>query len=124
MSNYYTKSEVDASQLVQDNKIATISATTNGKQDQLVAGQNISIVGNVISATGGGSGTSYVAGNNIQINGNVISATDTKYTAGDGISISNSNVISSVTKFWCGTEQQWAAISGGTLDANTIYMVH
>ena len=131
LSNYYTKSEVDASQLVQDNKISTlsgqvstISASTDGKQDKLIAGQNISIVGNVISATGGGTGTSYVAGNNIQINGNVISATDTKYTAGDGISISNSNVISSVTKFWCGTEQQWAAISGGTLDANTIYMVH
>lgn len=130
LSNYYTKSDVDASQLVQDNKISTlsgqvstISASTANKQDKLIAGQNISIVGNVISATGGGTGSTYVAGQNIQINGNVISATDTKYTAGDNITISNNNVISTVTKFWCGTEAQWSIISGST-DANTIYMIH
>lgn len=66
----------------------------------------------------------YSAGTNVQINNGVISATDTTYSAGDGISISNSNVISTVTKLWCGTEQEWGQISGGTLDANTIYMVH
>lgn len=66
----------------------------------------------------------YSAGTNVQINNGVISATDTTYSAGDGISISNSNVISTVTKFWCGTEQEWGQISGGTLDVNTIYMVH
>lgn len=94
----------------------------SGKADPYSAGTGIDITNNVISATGGS--VEYSAGTNVQINNHIISATDTKYTAGDGISISNSNVISSVTKFWCGTEQQWAAISGGTLDANTIYMVH
>lgn len=44
------------------------------KQDTLVAGQNITIQGNVISATGGGSGETYTAGDGINISsGNVIS---------------------------------------------------
>ena len=62
------------------------------------------------------------AGTNVQINNNVISATDTTYTAGDGISISNQNVISATTKFWCGTQQQYDAIS--VKDPNTVYMIH
>ena len=56
------------------------------------------------------------AGTNVQINNNVISATDTTYTAGDGISISTT------TKFWCGTQSQYDAIS--VKDPNTVYMIH
>lgn len=118
-----------------------INQAVSGKQDTLSAGTNITIVDNVISATGGGSGVTsgevqtmidnatsglqqtLTAGTNVQINNNIISATDTKYTAGDNITISNQNVISTVTKFWCGTEAQWAQISGNT-DANTIYLIH
>ena len=48
----------------------------NGKQDQLIAGQNITIDQN-----------------------NIISATDTKYTAGDGIVINGNNVISNDAPF-------------------------
>ena len=44
-SDVYTKQEVDEA--------------LAGKQDELVAGDNITIEGNVISATGGGSGDSY-----------------------------------------------------------------
>lgn len=43
------------------------------------------------------------------------------YTAGDGIDITN-NVISTVTKFWCGTQSQYDAIS--VKDPNTVYMIH
>lgn len=43
------------------------------KQDTLVAGQNITIQGNVISATGGGGGQTLVAGDGINITNDVIS---------------------------------------------------
>lgn len=43
------------------------------------------------------------------------------YTAGDNIDITN-NVISTVTKFWCGTQSQYDAIS--VKDPNTVYMIH
>lgn len=42
-------------------------------------------------------------------------------TAGDNIDITN-NVISTVTKFWCGTQSQYDAIS--VKDPNTVYMIH
>lgn len=44
------------------------------------------------------------------------------YTAGDGIDITN-RVISTITKFWTGTQAQWAQISGST-DVNTIYLIY
>ena len=90
-----------------------------GKQDTLIAGENITIEDNVISATGGGGGGgSYIAGtgiditddtisvdtttiqakltagSNIDITGDTISATDTTYTAGSNVQISDQNVIS------------------------------
>lgn len=61
----------------------------DGKQDELTAGQGITIENNVISSEG----TTYTAGDNITIENDVISATDTTYTAGDNITIEN-NVIS------------------------------
>ena len=62
--NYYTKNEVDSA----------ISAATSGKQDTLIAGENITISGNVISASGGGA--TYIAGDGINIDSaNTISAT-------------------------------------------------
>ena len=42
-------------------------------------------------------------------------------TAGDNIDITN-NVISTVTKFWCGTQAQYDAIT--IKDPNTVYMIH
>lgn len=44
------------------------------------------------------------------------------YTAGDGIDITN-KVISTITKFWTGSQSQWAEISGST-DVNTIYLIY
>lgn len=58
------------------------------KQDNLVAGENIHINGNVISADD----TTYTAGQNVQINNNVISATDTVYEAADdSVLVNNAN---------------------------------
>lgn len=103
---YYTKHQVDhliegieASGMTSGAVQSMIDESISGKQDSLSAGTNI------------------------QISNNVISATDTIYSAGDGISITN-NTISTVTKFECLSEAQWALISGGTLDNNTIYLIH
>lgn len=60
---YYTKAQTDT--------------LLNAKQDELTAGENITIIGNVISATGG---TNYIAGNGILIEGNVISTISTVFT--------------------------------------------
>ena len=60
------------------------------KQDSLTAGNNISIVNDVISAVD----TTYSAGNNVSISSeNVISANDTTYGAGAGLSLTG-NVFS------------------------------
>ena len=126
LSDYALKSEIptvptnvsafnnDAGYLTQHQSLSAYSTTdevnsaiteaTSGLQETLVAGQNITIEGNVISATGGGGGGE-------------------TYYAGDGINISNENVISTVTKFWCGTIADWSLVSGNT-DSNTIYMIH
>ena len=47
----YTKSEVDAKDGVINDNVNILRAITNNKQDKLTAGDNISIVKNVISAT-------------------------------------------------------------------------
>lgn len=93
LSDYYNKTEVDGkladkadlSALTEDervwgealndlnSRINTVSGDVAGKQNALVAGENISIVGNVISAQGGGS--SYTAGDGIDITNDVISVT-------------------------------------------------
>lgn len=83
-----------------------ISALESSKQDKLVAGDNITIEGNVISATGGGGGgtTDYEdlenkpSINNVELNGD-LSLSDLNiptYTAGQNISISAENVISNI----------------------------
>lgn len=68
------------------------SSIITNKQNQLTAGNNISIIGDVISATD----TTYIAGDNVTIVDNVINATDTKYSAGANIVIDENNVISSI----------------------------
>lgn len=67
----------------------TTGQAVSGKQDKLVAGDNITIQGDVISANA----ATYTAGENITIIGGVISAKDTTYTDGYGIDI-NSDAIS------------------------------
>lgn len=54
------------------------------KQDTLVAGQNITINGNVISATGGGGGQEYYAGDGLELSGNVFSVNPSDF-AGNGL---------------------------------------
>ena len=164
----YSKDESDAkyqSKLTAGENISIVNNVISAKDTTYSAGTNVQINGNVISATD----TKYSAGTNVQISGNVISAKDTTYSAGSGIDITN-NVISvtggsqpvdaytkaeSDAKFatinnfnshsgnttvhitsaertkwnnkpdiWSGTEAQWAQISGGTLDNNTIYLVY
>lgn len=63
-SNTYTKAQVNSALALKADKADTytkaqVDGALAGKQDELVAGENITIVGNVISATGGGSGDSY-----------------------------------------------------------------
>lgn len=63
-SDVYTKQEVDADLALKADAddVYTkqeVDEALAGKQDELVAGDNITIEGNVISATGGGSGDSY-----------------------------------------------------------------
>lgn len=67
--------ETKASKTSVDN----VTRALEGKQDILVAGENITINGNVISATGGGGGKDYVAGEGIDITDNVISSTIKEY---------------------------------------------
>lgn len=61
-------------------------------------------------------------GTDIKLQDHIGGGTATTYTAGDNITISNQNVISTITKFWCGTQQQYDAIT--TKDPNTVYMIH
>lgn len=56
--------------------IKQVQSEVNGKQDELTAGENITIEDNVISATGGGGGSEYTAGDGITITNNVISVTN------------------------------------------------
>lgn len=53
--------------------IKQVQSEVNGKQDELTAGENITIEDNVISASGGGGGSTYTAGTGIDITNNVIS---------------------------------------------------
>lgn len=81
LSQYYKKDEVDG--------------LLDLKQNKLVAGQNITITGNIISAVGGGEGgKEYTAGEGIYFTENGTKINATGYTAGDGIEISNSRKIS------------------------------
>lgn len=57
-----------------------ITNALGNKQDTLTAGANIIIENNVISATGGGGGGSYIAGDGITITGNIISAKAKEFT--------------------------------------------
>lgn len=65
-----------------ENQNGEFEVDTTAIQEKLVAGQNITIQGNVISASGG-SGQSYVAGNGIDITGNTISVDNTVATTSD-----------------------------------------
>lgn len=71
--NYALKSEIPTktSQLTNDSNFITSSYHDSTKQDKLTAGDNITIVDNVISATGGGGGGSV---NIVQTTGNSTSA--------------------------------------------------
>ena len=95
------------------------------KQDTLVAGQNITISGNVISATGG-SGQAYSAGKGIDIDGNNVISVDASDLAGSGLEVDEFGALKtdpSVVqgKLTAGANIQ---ISGNTIsatDTNTTY---
>ena len=106
LSSYATKSEVTSG-------LAT-------KQDTLIAGNNITIVDNVISATGGGGGgggTTYTAGDGIVINNDEISVdTDViqeKLTAGDNITISDNTISASAAPQ---EQADWAQSDANAVD--------
>lgn len=50
-----------------DTGLSTLSTTVSGKQDELTAGDNITIENNVISASGGSAQTDYTTGVEMQI---------------------------------------------------------
>lgn len=112
-TQYYTKSEVDG--------------IASGKADS----STVSSLNNVVTAHTAStsihvtSSEKQLWNNKSDFSGNYNDLTNKptipSYSAGDGIDITN-NVISTVTKFWCGTQQQYDAIS--VKDPNTIYMIH
>ena len=92
-----------------------ITALDNNKQDNLTAGNNISIVNDVISAVD----TTYSAGNNVSISSeNVISATDTTYGAGVGLSLTGN--VFSVDPSTAGIEAADVEYSSGVSVADKI----
>ena len=121
-TQYYKKSETSSKTEIEDalnSKLDASAYTPTDLSEYWTSAQTQ----NAINQTVSGKQDTLSAGTNITINNNVISAVDTTYEAGDGISISG-RTISTVTKFQCLTEQEWGQISGGTLDNNTIYMIH
>lgn len=72
---------------------SAIRSLIDGKQDKLVAGANIAIVGNVISSTGGGGGTVDLSAyaKTEDVNARLATKQD-KLTAGNGISIEDKKI--------------------------------
>lgn len=98
---------------------ATKSEVTSGlatKQDTLVAGDNITIEGNVISATGGG-GATYTAGEGINIQNDEISVDTSviqeKLTAGSNITISGTTISASAAPQ---EQADWNQTNSGAVD--------
>lgn len=102
-SDYQTGSEVSSA----------IAEAVAGKQDTLTAGENITIVDNVISATGGGA--TYTAGNGLILSGNefainpsvVATQSDLSnkqdvLTAGSNITIQNNTISATDTTYTAG----------------------
>ena len=120
LSNYYTKNEVNASQAEQDAKISalsgqvsTISASTENKQDKLVAGEGISIISNVISYTGSTGGT---------VDAYTKAESDARYA--QIYNTYNKNEVNNLlnNKIWCGTQAQYDAII--SKDPYVLYLIH
>ena len=99
-----------------------------------MAGDNITISGNVISAVGGGSGTTYTAGDGIDITNNVITNTaittvDQTLNSGSTNAISNAVVTNTFNNYmlknqiWCGDYTEWSQISGSTQN-DVLYLIH
>lgn len=97
----------------------TTGQAVSGKQDKLVAGDNITIRGDVISANA----ATYTAGENITIIGGVISAKDTTYTAGDNVTIINNVISADVTEYapGYGIDIDNDTISAETLEVGEAY---
>lgn len=72
---------------------SALRSLIDGKQDKLVAGANIAIVGNVISSTGGGGGTVDLSAyaKTEDVNARLATKQD-KLTAGNGISIKDNKI--------------------------------
>lgn len=72
---------------------SALRSLIDGKQDKLVAGANIAIVGNVISSTGGGGGTVDLSAyaKTEDVNARLATKQD-KLTAGNGISIEDKKI--------------------------------
>ena len=75
-----------------------VSDMIAGKQDELTAGDNITIYGTTINALN----TTYSAGRNVEIIGNTINAINTTYSAGDNIGITNHEISAVNTTYSAG----------------------
>lgn len=122
LANYYTKSETSGA--------TQISTALNAKQNTLVAGDNITISGNVISASGGGSitvdsaldsgSTNPVANSAITT---AINAKADKSTAGGGINISSTNnheIVSLTNQNGVSISGYWKQIGFGRINNRVI----
>ena len=112
------------------------------KQDKLVAGENITISGNVISSTSGGGGDAYTKAetdakfatitnfNSHSGNTNLHVTAAEKNSWNEKADASNvytktevDNKVSVKPNVWCGDSQAWSQISGST-QQNTLYLVY
>lgn len=103
---------------------ATNSALAN-KQNQLTPGTGISIQNDVISVTA--SSPSVDAYTKAESDGKFATITNFNSHSGDTtshVTSSEKQTWNNKPNVWSGSEQQWAAISGGTLDNNTIYLIY
>lgn len=102
VSNYYTKSETSGA--------TQISTALNAKQDTLIAGDNITISGNVISASGGGSSV-----NVVQTTGSSTTDVMSQNVVTNAINTVSGNVITAYTNSYDGQGRTgvWAQAAGG-----------
>lgn len=110
LSQYYTTAETEEA----------IAEAVSGKQDTLIAGQNITIENNVISATGGGGGGGITSGEVQSMIDTSISGKQDTLSAGTNITIVD-NVISaeaaSITVDQTIIPNSTNAVSGGAVYA-------
>ena len=113
LSNYYTKSETSGA--------TQISTALNAKQNTLVAGDNITISGNVISASGGAASSAITSGDTNAVAGGAV------YSKFDEVEQVTAAALNALNDNFGGlklvklTQAEYDALT--TKDTNTLYVI-